>query len=106
MNGGSFSTGSEILSVLRDHDRATFIGEEAGGTYFGNTSGFSADLVLPHSKLSIQIPLTTFALAVRKDARQDKGVLPDYPISKTSRDLLDGTDKALETVLRLARSGR
>jgi hypothetical protein len=103
MNGGSFSTTSEILSLLHYHRRATFIGEEPGGTYFGNTSGFSAGLVLPYSKLSIEIPLTTFALAVRNNPRMDRGVLPDYPITRTSRDLLDGADKALETALRLAR---
>lgn len=38
MNGGSFSTTCEFLSNLHYNKRATFVGEEAGGGYYGNTS--------------------------------------------------------------------
>jgi C-terminal processing protease CtpA/Prc len=39
MNGGSFSTSAEFLSVLHFHRRAVFIGEEAAGGYYGLTAG-------------------------------------------------------------------
>ena len=48
INGGSFSTTSEFLSHAHFHKRATFIGEESGGGYYGNTSGPSLRLTLPH----------------------------------------------------------
>jgi len=39
MNGGSFSTSSEFLSMLHFYKRATFVGEEAAGGYYGCTAG-------------------------------------------------------------------
>ena len=56
--GGSFSTTCEFLSTLHHHHRATFIGEETGGGYYGNTSGMSLPLVLPNSKIVMPMQLT------------------------------------------------
>ena len=65
MNGGSFSTTCEFLSNLHYRHRAVFIGSEPGGAYYGNTSGYTADVVLPNSKLQIDVPLTTYNLAAK-----------------------------------------
>lgn len=51
INGNSFSTTSEFLSHVHARKRATFIGEESGGGYYGNTSGPGMMLVLPNTKL-------------------------------------------------------
>ena len=64
MNGGSFSTTCEFLSTLHHHRRATFIGEEAAGGYYGNTSGMDVPVTLPHSKLVPPVNLVGYYLAI------------------------------------------
>ena len=64
INGGSFSTTSEFLSHAQFHKRATFIGEESGGGYYGNTSGPSLRLTLPHTNVQVGVPLMTYYMAV------------------------------------------
>jgi hypothetical protein len=103
INGNSFSTTSEFLSHVHARKRATFIGEESGGGYYGNTSGPRAMLVLPNTKLQAYIPLMTYYMAVRKDKSASHGVVPDHPMSYTIDELLAGKDKELELALQLAR---
>jgi hypothetical protein len=103
MNGGSFSTTAEFLSLAHYHRRATFIGEESGGGYYGNSSGVVAALALPNTKLVIYVPLVTYYLAVSDYNAAAHGVFPDYPISYTIEELLAEKDKELTLALELAR---
>jgi hypothetical protein len=103
INGGCFSTTAEFLSVAHYHKRATFIGEESGGGYYGNTSGEVPALTLPNTKLVVYVPLVTYYLAVKGYNATSHGILPDHPISYTIEELLDGTDKELALALELAR---
>ena len=103
INGGSFSTTSEFLSQAHFHKRATFIGEESGGGYYGNTSGPSLRLTLPHSKLQVGVPLMTYYMAVRGYSAKAHGVLPDCPVEYTIEELLEGEDKELALAFELAR---
>ena len=103
INGGSFSTTSEFLSQAHFHKRATFIGEESGGGYYGNTSGPSLRLTLPHSKVQVGVPLMTYYMAVSGYQAKAHGVLPDYPVEYTIEELLEGKDKELALAFELAR---
>lgn len=104
INGGSFSTTCELLSVLRFHQRATFIGEETGGDYYGNTSGYGAAIILPHSELKVDIPRLAYYMAV-SGYPADRGILPDIPASYSIQELLAKKDKEMELALALARTG-
>ena len=91
--------------MLHHHKRGRFIGEEAAGGYYGNTSGqFNAELTLPNSKLVLALQLTTYYLAVSGYKYPDRGVIPDYPVKHTISDLLAGKDKEMELALSLARA--
>jgi hypothetical protein len=104
MNGGSFSTTCEFLSVLHFHKRAVFIGEETAGNYYQNTSGmFNADLVLPNSKLQMTVPLSTYYAAVAGYRHKDRGILPDYPVTYAASEVITRTDKEMSLALHLAR---
>ena len=104
MNGGSFSTSSELLSIVHYQKRGIFIGEEAAGGYYGNTSGrFNADVVLPNSRLMLPLRLTTYYLAVNGYKHADRSVIPDYPVSHTIADLLARKDKDMDLALSIAR---
>ena len=64
INGGSFSTTSEFLSQAHFHRRATFIGEESAGGYYGNSSGMVPLVTLPNTKVAVRVPLVTYHMSV------------------------------------------
>ncbi len=103
INGGCFSTTAEFLSQVHCHKRATFIGEESGGGYYGNTSGPVPALTLPNTKLIVYVPLVTYHMAVSGYQAAAHGVVPDHPIRYTIEEVLEGTDKELALALELAR---
>ena len=105
MNGGSFSTTCEFLSHLHSRKRATFIGEEAAGGYYGNTSGRMPTVVLPSSKVAVRVPLQTYYLAV-KGGDPRRSILPDVEIKPGIKDLLAGSDPIMAKALELARAGK
>lgn len=96
INGGSFSTTSEFLSMLHFHTKATFIGEESGGGYYGNCSGPTPDLKLPHSKVRVEIPLMNYRMAVKGYPNADRGLIPDYQIAPSIREIIEDKDVELE----------
>lgn len=91
MDGGSFSTTCEFLSNLHDKKRGIFVGEEAGGGYYGNTSGPSVPITLPNAKVRVRIPLRTYCLAFT-DGQPNRSILPDYEVTPTIGDLLSKKD--------------
>jgi len=78
IDGGTFSTAAEFCAVARSLGRATFVGEETGGTYEGNASGTFAILTLPHTGVRVVIPLVRYELAVVPAVERGRGILPDY----------------------------
>jgi hypothetical protein len=105
INGRSFSTTSELITQLHDKRRATFVGEESGGAYHGNSSGSDATLVLPNSGLRVTIPLVTYTLAVSGTHANGRGVAPEVEVRPTIGDYLSGRDVVLEKALAMARGG-
>ena len=105
MNGGSFSTTCEFLSNLHSRKRATFLGEEAAGGYYGNTSGWMPTVVLPNSGVAVRVPLQTYYLAV-KGGDPRRSILPDEEVKPALRDLMAGSDPVMGKALELARAGK
>jgi C-terminal processing protease CtpA/Prc len=103
MNGGSFSTSTEFLSILHFHKRATFVGQETGGACYSLTAGRFVDVILPHSKLQLMFGLSTYYQAVSGHKHPDRGIMPDHSVTYTIDDLLAGKDKEMELALALAR---
>ncbi len=103
INGGCFSTTSEFLTQAHAHRRATFIGEESGGGYFGNTSGGQMVLTLPHTKVRLVVPLATYYLSTQGPHAPDRGVSPDHAVQRTIADYVTGRDPEWELALMLAR---
>lgn len=101
VDGRSFSVTSEVAAVARSQDRAIFVGEETGGAYGGNTSGFFAITRLPNTHLIVGIPLWGYYTAVTNRQPLDRGVLPDHVVTPTIHDLLEGQDPVLEKALSL-----
>jgi len=101
MNGGSFSTTCEFLSTLHHHHRAVFIGEEAAGGYYGNTSGPGALLVAPNSKLRLPVRLMTYYLAIPGTEYGNRSIPADHKVNYSIDELLAGKDKEMDLAFRL-----
>jgi C-terminal processing protease CtpA/Prc len=105
INGNSFSGTGECTSLMHFHQVATFIGEECGAGYYGNTSGFMPLLTLPNTQIRVRIPMLRYTMAV-SGYPEDRGIIPDYPISPTIEDLMNEKDTVMEFTLDLIRKNR
>jgi hypothetical protein len=101
-DGGSFSGAGDFCAIVHHLKRATFIGEETGGGYYGNNSGMMPTLTLPNSKIGIRLPFYAYWNAVPGYEHPRRGTLPDYPVTMRIADILGGTDAALEEAVKLA----
>ncbi|MBN1791532.1 MAG: hypothetical protein JW830_13605 [Bacteroidales bacterium] len=101
INGASFSVTAEFASVAHYLKRATFIGEETGGGYYGNNSGAFVIVTLPNSRLNIGIPMLAYYTAVKDYPYHDHGVIPDYEVKPDIQDILNDKDVALEFTKQL-----
>ncbi len=103
ISGYTFSGGAEFASLLKMTERALFIGEETGGAYEGNVSGYSESIKLPNTKIKIKIPTVHFQINVNP-ALRGRGVLPDHRIPQTWEDYLDTQNSKLEFAKDLIRN--
>jgi C-terminal processing protease CtpA/Prc len=101
INGRSFSGSGETTSQMHFHKKAVFVGEECGAGYYGNTSGIMPTLTLPQTKLRVRIPMVRYHMAVSGYDYPDRGIVPDYPFTRTIQDHLNGTDTEMDYVLDL-----
>ncbi|MEL6559199.1 MAG: S41 family peptidase [Bacteroidota bacterium] len=101
INGGTYSTGADFVSIMRSYQLATFIGDEAGGGYYGNTSGYLVTVKLPNSKLRLILPLVNYRTNVEPVEEIGRGVMPDFPITPSITDLVNDTDTELEFTVKL-----
>ncbi len=106
INGRSFSGSGETTSLMHFHKKAVFVGEECGAGYYGNTSGLMPTLTLPHTKLRIRLPMVRYHMAVSGYDYPDRGIIPDYPFTRTIQDHLEGKDTEMDYVLSLIEKQR
>lgn len=95
IGGLTFSGGAELASMLKMTDRAIFIGEETGGAYEGNVSGYSRTIKLAHTNIKIDIPIVHFQINVEPDIR-GRGIIPDYKVPQSWEDYLNGINSKFE----------
>ena len=101
-NGRSFSGSAEFASIVKTNQRGIFIGEECGGAYEGNTSGSENMVALPHSGISIRIPLVKYIMAVMPVTAGDRGVIPDFIFYQGINDIAEYKDVQLSFALTVA----
>lgn len=96
--GKTFSGGAEFASLFRLANRGLVVGEETGGTYEGNVSGYGTTIKLPNSKIKVSIPIVHFQMNV-SPTLPGRGVMPDYTVAQTWEDYLKGENSKLKFVL-------
>lgn len=98
INGGSFSASCILSSNLQGSKRATFVGEETGGTYNGTVAGRMPLIKLPHSKLKVRVGLMLIAPYHKTDI-VGRGIFPDVAILPTLEDRINGVDPEMDWIL-------
>jgi hypothetical protein len=101
-DGFTFSTAADVTAVLKNANKAVFVGEETGGGFEGNTSGLNAQVNLPHSGLKVRVQMYEYFNAVTSSNR-GRGTLPDHAVEKRVADLIKGVDLPLNNAIELAR---
>jgi hypothetical protein len=101
VNGGSFSVTGEFASAVNHNRAVTFVGEEGGAGYYGNTSGLTADVTLPNTEIQLDVPMVRYTMAVSGYTPTDRGIIPDHEVIPTKDDLLAGRDAEMEYVFKL-----
>lgn len=102
INGLSFSATAEFCSIVKSNQRGKFIGEETGGTYYGNTSGNFVDTILPNTQITVSLPTTKYSMAVKETRIKDRGIIPDFIVIPTINDILKNKDVQLNYAIKLA----
>lgn len=97
----TYSGGSEFSNMMYSKELAIFIGEETGGGYLGNTSGYEEKLVLPNSKIGIDIPALQFIMNVEPKLPFGSGVIPHYKIIPTIEQYVKKENISLKFALKL-----
>ncbi len=106
IDGGTFSTAADFCAVTHHLKRATFIGEETGGGYYGNNSGVQTIVTLPNSKARIRVPMYEYWNAVPGYDGKRRGARPDHTVETKAANLLRGVDEQLELALKLTAQAR
>ena len=102
IDGGTFSTAADFCAVIHHLKRATFIGEETGGGYYGNNSGVQTIVTLPNSRATLRLPMYEYWNAVPGYDGERRGTRPDQAVETKASNLLRGVDKQLDLALKLA----
>jgi hypothetical protein len=92
VDGGCLSTTGHLISLIKYHTDALFIGEEPGSTFRCND--FSTQVILPHTGIEANIPRMTFETAVK--GFQEGIPFPlDYPVQFSISDIVNGIDSMM-----------
>lgn len=91
IDGECSSTTSELASLAQDQNIGTFIGQEVGGCFMGNTGGVLGWFELPNSKLKVRIGMVKYEM-VNSQVLNKQGVLPDFEVNYTVEDIIQGND--------------
>jgi hypothetical protein len=101
IDGASFSTASNVATLVKHYRRGRLVGTESGTSY-SNDSGATFDVVLPRSGLRAVIPVVWYRQPGGGENPTQRGVLPDVPIERTADDIVGNTDSAMVAALALA----
>ncbi|MGL4630357.1 MAG: S41 family peptidase [Leadbetterella sp.] len=104
MDGGSYSATTFTIGLLKDMNRATFVGTPPGGANWGSYAGNWKMLKLRESGFKVRIPLYKIVHNQPNRVTQSFFVQPDYFVTQTYPDLLKRKDTEKTFILNLIRN--
>lgn len=102
VNGKTFSAGSTLARYLKEYGNAICIGTETGTRYEGFAAGSSETVILPNSKITIDIP-RYHIIFPKSDKQQtvNRGLLPDHEIQPTIENFSNKVDFHMDKAISL-----
>lgn len=101
VNAGNSSATFLWGQAFRQNGIGTIVGQTTGGNRKGTTGGQFLQLILPNSKIEVDIPLIAVYPDEPLDSVPDAGLVPDVEVPLTVEDVVNGRDAAVERVLEL-----
>ncbi|WP_305952354.1 S41 family peptidase [Emticicia oligotrophica] len=89
-----------MVETFKKHKLATIVGQTTGGNQKGVTSSAFFFMLLPNSKIEVDVPLIGTDLAVAQNL-PDAGIEPDVFVKPSIADLIKGVDTEMKTVNEL-----
>ncbi len=97
-DASNVSASFQFLRAVRENKLATIVGQMSGGNLQGINGDSYALLNLPNSRFEIDIPLYFQSPPA---PQTDSGIVPNYQIKPTARDIANGNDAELNFILGL-----
>ena len=89
-----------MADIFKTHKLATIVGQTTGGNQKGITASAMFFMVLPNTKIEVDVPLIGTDYDVAK-ARPDAGISPDVYVKPNIEDVIKGIDTEMEAVKKL-----
>ena len=96
VDGANSSATFHLARLCRQHQLATLVGEETGGSRRGSNGGSMFFLRLPKTGLEVDIPVYGSPL---HPERPDRGIEPELAVAPTAADYAAGRDAAIAAAL-------
>jgi Peptidase family S41 len=98
--GFSFSATTLFAAAVKGQENVSIVGEETGGGFYGNNGVFITEMVLPHSKLRVRVPLFRIVNNIHYP-KNGRGVLPDIEVKPNAETIRLNKDPKMEKVIEL-----
>ena len=95
------STTGHLCSILKQNNLGTLIGSETGATYSCNANTINFELI--NTGINASVATRTYQTDVTGFAK-NRGIIPDYQMSKSLDDILDKKDIEIDKVIELIRN--
>lgn len=93
INGNTASAAGAFASCVKNDKRGLIVGEENRDNYTGFSAGVPVILTLPHSGITVSIPIRKFTYADGQD--NGRGVIPDYFYASTAKNFFSAKEEQL-----------
>ncbi|MEP6615667.1 MAG: S41 family peptidase [Ginsengibacter sp.] len=101
-NGLTFSASALFCNSVKGQQNVKLVGETTGGGWYGNSGIMIPDIVLPHTKLRVRLPVFRL-VQYHHVAEKGTGVLPDIYIGPTLEATRNNADRKMDFVNDLIR---
>lgn len=100
--GPTFSASALFCHALKGQANVTLAGEETGGGWHGNSGIMIPDIILPHTRLRVRLPLYRL-VQYQAPAFDGRGVQPDVLIMPTTAGVRSNLDRKMLIVKEMIR---
>ncbi|MCX8019767.1 MAG: S41 family peptidase [Chitinophagaceae bacterium] len=101
--GNTFSAATLFCSALAGQSNVRIVGEETGGSAYGNSAWLIPDVTLPETGVRFRLPLFRLVMS-RTRLKSGSGIQPDVPVLPSTDAIRRNADFKLEKAFELIRN--